>query len=143
MAHVLDKVRAARIMTYDLIQEACLSPSSLPEDSLKLVVNPSSPKTSAMGIRDLVTDICATIPMCYRPSCSLVMLNSGEDRPPLGTTYWLFWPLEVVGMMRAAPLELTDWTRQCFERMYDVTGIMKAQIAARRIHEKISRPSVA
>lgn len=140
MAHVLNNMRAARIIVYDLVQRA--NPSSLRPDAVsdRLLAYSTHQNTLAppLMIQQMVSDICATIPLYYRPSYAIENRGGATESPPaLGTTYWLFWPLEVVGAMESASVELTKWAKQCFERIFETTGILKAQLAAGRLGERI------
>lgn len=143
VAHLASKMRAARILTHDLIHEVGLLLSLPGDQPLVVGVHQITHNTPNLTIRQLVADICATIPIFYRPSYATVGSGGIENRPQLGTTYWLFWPLEIMGSMKTASLELKEWTRQCFERIYETTGIVKAQLAAQKIQERISHTNVA
>ena len=41
--------------------------------------------------------------------------------------------MEVIGSMSTAPKELTQWIVLCLARIYDTTGIVKAQVVADRL----------
>lgn len=129
-SNIWNNHRAARIIVGDLIHETSLRLSSLALDDVN---NKAVPRTVVPDedIRQLVIEICATIPAIYRPSDS--GSDGTQDPPLLGNIYFLLWPLEIVGSMRDAPVELTDWIRLCFERMYEFTGILKAKVAADRL----------
>lgn len=124
ICHVWNKTRAARIIVHDLIQEISLHLSLVDEANNEIPTN---------DIQHLVTGICATVPAYYRPSAVRLGPDIVENQPLLGTTYWLLWVLEVVGSMREASSTLTEWIRQCLERIYETTGIVKAQLAAQRL----------
>lgn len=82
-------------------------------------------------------DLCATVPIYYWPNIRSTLLNQEVDKPLLGTTYWLFWALEVAGSMREVPPGPTGWIVQCFERIHEKTGISVAQRAAWRLKDRI------
>lgn len=165
ISHVSTKCRSALIITLDLIEvlstrvtsletiDPCLISTAVTEED----VATAAPPPLSPELRQLVTEICATVPLFHRPppppqSISSVradvraMLISATrrtsmdaplggplDPPRYGMTFWLFWMLEVVGGMRHAPPELTAWTVQCLRRVRATTGILKAEIAADRI----------
>lgn len=133
VAHTWCKVRAAMIIVYDLVQETLeLLPAGQVESNIQLVSTSSQPLTSET-VRQLATDICATIPAYYR-RCTATMDPSARPPPPaLGTTFWLLWVLEVVGLMREAPPELTTWIVQSLKWAYQATGIVKMQLVAQRL----------
>ncbi len=125
IAHTWNKVRAARIMTLDLLEDALLHLSPLPARDLGITWNLTS--------RQMVVDICATIPTYFRPSSAAARPREQGDPPLIGTVFWHLWVLEVVGAMKHAPPELTTWIVRCFERMYQATGVLKMKLAAGRL----------
>lgn len=131
VANVWNKYRTARIMLRDLLHEMishAMFPLPQPADRRL---------TPSFEDKQIVTDLCATVPLHYRPTISHAFLRNSEgDRPLLGTTYWLLWVLEVVGSMREAPTELTDGVVQCFERIHELTGIAVAQRVAERLRRR-------
>lgn len=137
VANVWNKYRAAQLMLCDILAET----------NLRLTSNtshgPRSTSTTTTGTQQLITDICATVPIYYRPSNSRFQsrrMHEGEDKPLLGTTYWLLWVLKVVGSTREAPAELTMWVQQCLLRIFECTGIIVAQRAAAAFDMGLSRP---
>lgn len=83
---------------------------------------------------ELVKDICATIPTYYRPLRRHVDRSVRGQPPPMGTLYWFLWVLEVVGTMKEATPELTVWIVQCFDWIYECTGLVKARLVANRLN---------
>lgn len=146
MAHVWNKVRAARIVVHDLIQDISSHFSSHVQNDVNFALSyPNNPETPTPKIRHLVSDICATIPIFYRPSSANLGPDSLGDRPVIGTTYWLLWVLEIVGSTREAPVHLKIWIRQTLERIYETTGIVRAQMVAQRLalkHGDIAVPVI-
>lgn len=136
IAHVWNKVRAARILTEDLIQEQLLYLSILEADELSSQTLQTRSELYGQEMQRLVTDICATIPNYYRPPKGFGDPHKAGIPPHLGTTYWLLLPIEVVGCMRDAPAELREWLLQCLDRIYTTTGIIKAQVAAERLRRR-------
>lgn len=138
IANGWNKYRAARIIVHDLIHETS------PHDTFPLPQPADRCISPSFEDEQLVTDLCATVPLHYRPTTSHAFLRKSEgDRPVLGTTYWLLWVLEVVGSMREAPAELTCWVVQCFERIHEMTGIAVAQRVAGRLKRRLESPNKA
>jgi len=135
ISHVWNKIRSAQLVAFDLIYETSLCVSSSLESQSTAYSHMFRNGTFTPEMQNLVIDICATIPMFYRPSNATADPRSdiGSSRPVLGTTYWLLWPLEIVGSKRDAPVDLKTWIVNCLERIYQITGIVKAQIAADRV----------
>lgn len=121
-----NKARAARLIIHDLIAEqlAVLGPAPRSQDHSDGNTSPTT--------RQLITDICATIPLFYRPLPDAAYRRSSIV-PDIGSVYWLLWPLEIVGSMKRAPSELKHWVLQCLDRMYETTGVVKAQSVAKRL----------
>lgn len=140
VAHAWNKVRAARIVTYDLTQ--IMLSRIAPQDTGNL--KNATPQTTNVypnpKIQQLATDICATIPTYYRPPCVSTEGREADNPPPLGTIFWFLWVLEVVGTMTEAPRELTDWVVHCFERIYQTTGILMARRFGDRVRTRQRGP---
>ena len=127
VTHVWNKIRAAKLVVHELYREIANARTS--------------PSTTAQPIHfdcdvpSLITNICATVPSFYRPTqtAGQFAANADSNRPALGATYWLLWPLEIVGSLTDAPLALRTWIVACLERIHETTGIVKAQVAADRI----------
>ncbi|PVH70335.1 hypothetical protein DL98DRAFT_597924 [Cadophora sp. DSE1049] len=135
--HVWNKVRAARIVLHGIVRG--LPPSQATEDNASY--QETFDKVPTLEIYKLVTDICATIPICYRPSAVAVVSEQSDDVPRLGATYWWLLPLEIVGSVNGATPELTFWAVQCLERIFETTGIKTAQVGAYRV-KKAFRPPI-
>lgn len=136
MSYIWNKTRAARLIIHDLMQEYLLSVSA---DELS---SPAYSVTRVLQVRQLVIDICATIPPYYRP-LDHAPRKEEEDRPLLGSTYWLLWVLEVVGSIKEVPADLKSWVLQCLDRIYEITGIVKAQSVATRLRTGRGRLIIA
>lgn len=143
IANVWNKVRTTRIIVHDLMQEMSLHASSSHGTDFSSSCYQTNLETPSPKIQDLVTDICATVPMYYRPSTIPSGSAVTENRPALGTAYWLLWPLEVIGSMREASPRLTDWVRQVLEQIHEMTGNVKAQLVAHRVQLRHSAAVVA
>lgn len=133
VAHLWNKVRAARIITHDLTRKMLLLCTPHDMDNIEYAPYQINHLFPSPKIQEIVTDICATIPPFYRPPCANSRNREENNKPPLGTTFWFLWALEVVGAMAEAPYELTDWIALCFERIYELTGIIKAEFVAKRL----------
>lgn len=134
VANVWNKYRAARIITYDLLTE---------KDSMHTMTIPREPGSATIApgilspeIRDLIADICATVPRYYRPD-ETHTAHDIQDKPLLGTTYWLLWVLPVSCSMKESPVELVLWVQKCLERIFDCTGIMVAHRVAARLQMRL------
>ncbi|KAK4505466.1 hypothetical protein PRZ48_003429 [Zasmidium cellare] len=119
LEHTWNKVRAALLVIHDLIRDL--------NRSLYPVQDAWSPFETQ--VQQLVLDICSSVPLRFRPTATS---NTGT-LPPLGTIYWLLWPLDVVGSMREAPLEMRQWVIQVFEQIHDKTGNIRANTLANKL----------
>lgn len=90
---------------------------------------------SSPRVRELITDICATIPIYHRPLRTGVDPSVRGDPPPLGTGFWFIWVLEVVGNMKEATPDLIAWIVQYFERVHECTGFIIVLKIAQRLRE--------
>lgn len=129
VANVWNKYRVARIIIHDLL--AAVSSETTQATLHRFRTHTATTPTPSSEIQQLATDVCATIPMYYRPPHHHARwARESQDQPLLGTTYWLLWVLQVVGSMKEAPAELTLWIQKCLERIFNCTGIMVAQRVA-------------
>ncbi|KAF2161453.1 hypothetical protein M409DRAFT_59155 [Zasmidium cellare ATCC 36951] len=119
LEHTWNKVRAALIIVHDLATEM----------EQRLHGGQGAASLLEPKVQQLVIDICSSGPPCFRPTCSP---DTGIP-PPLGRIYWIFWPLDVVGSMREAPSELTQWVIQFFERVHQMTGNIRASTMADKL----------
>lgn len=140
VAHTWNKIRAAQIITYDMIQDTSSFVSWVSADAVIIEPDQSDQDRPTPRMKQLVTDICATIPPYYRPRPAGKGLLNESDQPLIGTVFWFLWVLEVVGSMNEAPPELRDWIVQCFERMYETTGVIKTRLVAERLKRGQSGP---
>lgn len=127
-AYCWNKARAARLVIRELRQNQPLCTFS----GDVTAVRESDDQVALSEIRRLIADVCATLPPFYRP-LSAAQRQDGDFQPPLGTIYWLLWPLEVVGSMNGAPYELKAWILACLDRIHEITGVAKVQSVAKRL----------
>lgn len=128
-AYMWNKVRAARLVIHDLISEQFFM---IDAGDFRPIADLWKHEDSLPTTRRLITDTCATIPLCYRPSREA--RHQAEDtQPVIGCTYWLLWALEIVGSTGKPSAELQDWVLECIDCMHQRTGIAKARSVAQRL----------
>ncbi|KAK5110261.1 hypothetical protein LTR62_006114 [Meristemomyces frigidus] len=142
IAHARNKIRAAQLLLHDLILTLTKTLPSplrvLPQSHESFLSeaadNPMAAATDpSIKVQTLITDICATIPLYYRPLCAATPTSPQNPVPLLGTSFWFLWVLEVVGAMSASPLKLNAWVLACLGRMYETTGMRQARLVAKRL----------
>lgn len=130
-AHVWNKVRAARILVYELLQDGkpAISSNASDEDDLTAVGKRTDARLAV--VREAVTDICASIPPYWRP----VQHTNATYVPPLGTAFFLLWPLSIVGGMSnaVASPDLTGFLIRVLTRIHSSTGTQNAFKVLKRI----------
>lgn len=136
VAHAWNKVRAARIITNDLLRKA---QETEPHENDGIWSSQAS-TTGHELFRELVIDLCATLPVYYRPAFPGTKHELYDNAPPMGTVFWYLWPLEVAGTSAQASPQLTSWIAQTLDRIYETTGIHKACLVAERLRTGDRRP---
>lgn len=134
LAFVWNKARAARIIIHDLIKMS-LEPLGIVENGA--AANWTYHKGLVLEMRTIVIDVCATIPLYYRPIGIATGDPEQANPPQLGNAYWLVWTLEVIGSMRDAPHDLQAWMLACLDRIHTTTGVKQAELAATAVRSKI------
>ena len=133
MANVWNKVRAARIAVRDLLLDINACSSSALAGDARSAADQIDHSITELEVHQLVTDACATVPIYYRPWSTTTEIGRAASPPALGTAFWSLSVLHVVGSMKGTPPLLTQWAVQCLEQIHEKTGIVKAQLVARKL----------
>lgn len=137
MAYIWSKMRAARIIAYDLIMASIEALAPLSSSAATLLQQQTTHELSKESSLGLATDICATVPMCFRPSVQDTKLGTKPDLPHLGTAFCFIPTLEIVGSMKEAPAELTRWIIECLEAIHELTGFVWTLSGAQRLRSTL------
>jgi hypothetical protein len=134
MAHLNNQYRQARMILQ----------SMLASELRKWGDAPGAAETIHQSLqirRELALEVCASVPLVYRPPANSPNQSPAYSRcpnrspspmrttetPRMGHGYFLLWPLFVAGADACIPKEMSLWVAACLQNMFRISGIKSAR----------------